>query len=269
MNTPQLFADRLELARTLAVEAGKGTLAHFQTDDLIVDRKSDDSPVTVADREAEELIRARVLERFPDDSVLGEEYGETNGSSPFRWIVDPVDGTKAFVSGVPLYGTMIGVEYEGKAAIGAIYIPGLDELVYAATGHGAWHVRQGAAPKPAKVNNGAPLEEGLFVTSQASKFAARGAKEAYDRLESTAWLTRTWADAYGYVLVATGRAVVMVDPIMSVWDASAAQPILEEAGGIFTDWNGDPTARHHEGVGCSQRVHEEVLEILRQFPRTA
>lgn len=267
MNTPQLFADRLELARSLAVEAGKGTLAYFQTDGLIVESKSDDSPVTIADRQAEELIRARVLEQFPDDSLLGEEYGAHKGTSPFRWIVDPVDGTKAFVSGVPLYGTMIGVEYEGRPAIGAIYIPGLDELVYAATGHGAWHVKAGGEPKPAKVNNDTPLADGLFVTSQASKFAARGAKEAYDQLEEAAWLTRTWADAYGYVLVATGRALVMVDPIMSVWDASAAQPILEEAGGIFTDWQGEPTAHHQEGVGCAKSVHGEVLEILRKFPR--
>ncbi|PHS12448.1 MAG: histidinol-phosphatase [Blastopirellula sp.] len=264
-STPQID-NRLELAKRLAIEAGKGTLEFFQSADLAVESKSDDSPVTVADKNAEQFIRSQLASHFPDDGIIGEEFGESAGTSGYRWIVDPIDGTKSFISGVPLYGTLIGVEHEGKSLIGVIYIPCLDECVYAAKGQGAWYVQGDKAPVRAQVSDCKTLKQGLFVTSQVSTFAARNASAAFGRLEESAYITRTWGDCYGYLLVATGRAAAMVDPMMSVWDAAALQPIMEEAGGTFTDWSGKPTIFSGEGIGTNGHVLEEVLAICQDYP---
>jgi histidinol phosphatase-like enzyme (inositol monophosphatase family) len=255
---------RLEAARQYAVEAGKSTLNHFQKD-VAVERKADDSPVTVADREAEQLLRRRIAENFPDDAIVGEEFGDAAGTSGYRWILDPIDGTKSFISGVPLYGTMVGVELEEKSHVGVVYCPGLDEGVYAASGQGAWHFQHDRAPRPAHVSSRQELSDAIFVTSQFDSFSRRDASDAFHQLEAATYVTRTWGDCYGYLLVATGRVDIMVDPIMSVWDAAALQPILEEAGGTFTDWRGNPTIHGGEGVGTNGHLLEQVLDVTRRF----
>ncbi len=264
--TPPDFGDRFEFARHAARKAGQHTLKYFQGD-FEVDRKGDESPVTIADREAEQLVRKLIEESFPGDSILGEEFDDKDGSSPFRWIIDPIDGTKSFISGVPLYTTLVAVEYEGRGVIGVIEIPALGESVYAAEGQGAWFVRGGSSPVRAKVGDYTSLSEGLFVTSESGTFARRGAAATYLELESAARVARTWGDAYGYALVATGRAVAMVDPIMEIWDAAAVQPVLLEAGGVFTDWQGKPTIHSREGVGTVPGVLPEVLEITGKAQR--
>jgi histidinol phosphatase-like enzyme (inositol monophosphatase family) len=261
------ISQRLALALSAAEEAGRATLALFQQDQLEVERKADNSPVTIADRQAEQLLRGRIAAAFPHDAILGEEYGAQRGTSPYRWILDPIDGTKSFVRGVPLYGTMVGVERDGRSVVGVVCIPGLDESVYAAVGAGAWHRRGTAAPRLARVSSCPRLNEGLFLTSQIDLFAARGASEAFLLLQRAAAVTRTWGDCYGYLLVATGRAEVMVDANMCVWDAAALQPILEEAGGAFTDWQGCPSIHNGEGIGCNGLVLEEVLAVTRRFPK--
>lgn len=267
MNTSALdLTSRLALARRIGVSAGRHTLQYFQRDNYEVERKGDASPVTIADKEAEQLLRKEIAAAFPEDAILGEEFGETPGTSGFRWILDPIDGTKSFISGVPLYGTMIGVEYDGRSVIGLVYIPGLDEGVYASQGQGCWHWRGEAAPTPAKVSARKSLREGALVTSQVDTFARRGAAEAYSQLEQAAYITRTWGDCYGYLLVATGRVEVMIDPIMNVWDAAAIQPILEEAGGTFTSWSGEATIHAGEGLGTNGHVLQEVLAITGRYP---
>ncbi|HEY2882113.1 MAG TPA: histidinol-phosphatase, partial [Pirellulales bacterium] len=243
-------------------EAGKLTLRYFRQPDLQVDLKRDATPVTVADREAEQLLRARISAAFPHDGILGEEFGEQSGTSGFRWILDPIDGTKSFIHGVPLYAVLIGVEAEGTSQIGVIYIPAIDEMVYAAAGQRAWHVVADQPPQPARVSKTKSLADGLFLTSGISGFYKRNATTAFQRLSETAKLARTWGDAYGYMLVATGRAEVMVDPAMSVWDAAALLPILQEAGGTFTDWQGRPTIHSGEGVATNGLVLDEVLQIV-------
>ena len=255
---------RLDLARSAAAEAARLTLRYFRTG-VDVERKSDDSPVTIADREAEQLLRQRIGDAFPQDGILGEEFPEVEGSSGYRWILDPIDGTKSFISGVPLYGTMVGVEYGGRSLIGAVVIPGTGESIYAATGQGARYQIGDSAPAAAHVSNCSELSSGLFLSSQLDSFRERGAWDAYIRLESEAWITRTWGDCYGYLLVATGRAVAMVDPIMSVWDAAALQPIMEEAGGTFTDWSGKPDIHAGEGIGTNGLVLQQVLSITRPY----
>ncbi len=258
---------RLHLMLTATREAGQLTLKYFRRDNFDVERKEDDSPVTVADREAEGRLRERIAEQFPQDAIVGEEFGEQAGSSGYQWILDPIDGTKSFISGVPLYGTLVGVAREGRSLLGAIYIPALDEWIHAAKGEGAWY-RQGLGElQPARVSQRSSLADGVFLTSQVDTFARRGAADAFRQLEEAASITRTWGDCYGYLLVATGRAEAMVDAIMSVWDAAALQPILEEAGGAFTDWQGEPTIHSGEGVGCNRAVLQQVLAITRRFPR--
>jgi len=259
---------RFEAAKQFAFEAGRLTLQYFQQG-VAVERKSDNSPVTVADREAEQLLRRRIAEQFPQDAIVGEEFDDVSGTSGFRWILDPIDGTKSFISGVPLYGTMIGIEHDGKSVVGVVYWPGLDEGIYACQGRDAWHFKSDQPPQRAQVSSCEKLADAVFVTSQVDTFAERDAAEAYKQLESAAYVTRTWGDCYGYLLVATGRVDFMVDPLMSVWDAAALQPILEEAGGTFTDWKGNPTIHGAEGVGTNSLLLEQVLEVTRRFDRAS
>ena len=260
---PQDLLLRLDLALAAGKEAGRLTLQYFQQDNYSVERKADESPVTIADRSAEELLRSRIASAFPADGIIGEEFGRAAGTSGFTWILDPIDGTKSFISGVPFYGTLVGIEHSGRSLVGFIFMPGLDEGVYASLGGGAWHFRGEQPARPARVSQRL-LNQGLFVTSQLDSFAKRGAVDAFHRLEKAASITRTWGDCYGYLLVATGRAELMVDPILNVWDAAAVQPIIEEAGGTFTDWKGNPTIHAGEAIATNRITLEEVLAHVGQ-----
>ncbi|MCA9174902.1 MAG: histidinol-phosphatase [Planctomycetales bacterium] len=250
---------RLQLAVEVAREAGEITLEHYQSASLRVESKADESPVTAADRAAETRLRERIAARFPHDAIVGEEFGEQPGSSGYQWVLDPIDGTKSFICGVPLYGTLVGVAMEdGEGVAGVIHIPALDEMVYAARGKGAWYVQRGAAAVRASTSRRS-LEDGLFLTTDERAFGKLQAngEAAYRQLASAARLTRTWGDCYGYLAVAVGRAELMVDPALHVWDAAALQPVLEEAGGHFVDWRGEPTIRGGDGIGAANR---QVLE---------
>ncbi len=264
MNAPASeVSARLELALAAGRDAGRFTLQHFRQETLQVERKADDSPVTAADKGAEELLRRRISDAFPQDGILGEEFPERPGSSGFRWILDPIDGTKSFIHGVPLYGTLIGVEFESQPTIGVILIPALGECVYAATGHGAWYVEGDDSPRRARVSSCPRLAEGLLLTSELANFDEIGRRDVFEQLHSAARLFRTWGDCYGYMMVATGRAEVAIDSIMNVWDAAALLPVLQEAGGTYTDWQGRPSIHSGQGVATNGKVLEEVLAITR------
>jgi histidinol phosphatase-like enzyme (inositol monophosphatase family) len=254
---------RFGTAVRMAISAGRSTLRYFRTNTLQVERKSDASPVTIADKEAEQEIRRELEQRYPDDAILGEEFGEAGGETEYRWIIDPIDGTKSFISGVPLYSTLVAVTRHGKPSIGVIYIPALDEIVIAAVGHGAWYSQGSAAWTRARVSQQSELGQGLFVTSQVDTFDRRNARQAFDRISEAAYVTRTWGDGYGYLLVATGRAEVMVDPIVNPWDVAAVMPVIEEAGGRYTDWQGKPSIQTGNGIGSNGRVHDTVLAMLK------
>jgi histidinol phosphatase-like enzyme (inositol monophosphatase family) len=261
------LAARLDLARNAAREAGALTLRHFQSRGLQVERKSDRSPVTIADRQAEQHLRGRIEAAFPGDAIVGEEFGERAGDSGWRWILDPIDGTKSFICGVPLYGTLVGVEHQGRSRIGVIHIPALAETVWAAEGGGAWYAKGDAQPVPARVSACERLEDGVFLTSQVDGFQRRGAEQAFQTLQSRAYITRTWGDCYGYLLVATGRADVMIDSDMHLWDIAALLPVLEEAGGTLTDWSGQATIHTSEAVATNGRLFDDVLSVTRPFSR--
>ncbi|MDA7951188.1 MAG: histidinol-phosphatase [Pirellulaceae bacterium] len=259
-------AIRLQRAVLWAKEAGKKTLNHFQKTDLVVERKEDNSPVTIADQEAEQFLRQKITEEFPDDALIGEEYGSQEGSSGFAWILDPIDGTKSFISGVPLYGTLVGVTYREEPILGVIYLPGLEEGIYAATGQGAWHFKENSRPSKVNVSTKTKLSEAVFVTSQIDTFSRRGASMVFEELQKEARVTRTWGDCYGYFLVATGRADFMVDPIMNIWDAAPMLTILQEAGGHFIDWQGEATIETGEGLATNGLLKDSILEITKQAP---
>ena len=258
-----LHEGRLAAMIEVAEAAGAHTLKYFRSAELVVDAKKDDSPVTIADREAEQLVRTMLAERFPHDTLQGEEFEEQVGSSSYRWIVDPIDGTKSFVCGVPLYSTLLAVECDSGPLGGVIFIPALGEIIVAVLGEGCWY-RNGASGtwEQASVSTKTDIAEAVFVTSQVDSFDERGAGDAYKRLESDAWVTRSWGDGYGYLLVATGRAEIMVDPICNAWDVAAIYPVIEEAGGTFTDWKGTKTVRGGDGIGTNGHLHAAVLDRL-------
>jgi histidinol-phosphatase len=261
---PPTLSPRMSLALDAAREAGRHTLRYFRQTELVVDRKADLSPVTIADREAELLLRERIAAAFPDDAILGEEFPERPGTSGYRWILDPIDGTKSFIHGVPLYGTLVAVEHGRRGIIGVIYAPAMDECVYAEAGHGAWH-QLGLEPvQPARVSRVATLAESLFLTSEVANFRKIDRLDVCLRLDEACRLSRTWGDCFGYLLVATGRAEIMIDPIMNVWDAAALQPIMEEAGGTLTDWRGEPSIYSGQTVATNGQVQGDVLAITRQ-----
>lgn len=253
---------RLDFARNVALEASALIMQYYQHPELAVEKKLDMSPVTAADRGAEELIRQRLAEAFPQDGVLGEEFPETPGTSGFRWILDPVDGTKSFVHGVPLFGTLIGVEHEQQCVVGVCRFPALNEVVYAARGSGCWWQIGDETPKRAQVSQITQLNAATFCQTNILRWEAVGRWTALMTLLRSVGLSRGWGDCFGHVLVATGRAEIMVDPSLNPWDAAALVPILQEAGGEFIDWQGHATIYGGSGISVVPALKQQVLDIL-------
>ena len=255
---PTLEIEELtDFAESLARAAGAVTLRYFGTG-VDPEEKADGTPVTVADREAESLLRERIRERYPHHGILGEEFGVDRPDAPVRWILDPIDGTKSFVHGVPLYGVLIGVEIDGKAAVGVAHLPALQETVSAGRGFGcSWN---GVGASVSHVDR---IEDAVVLGTDAESADAQGIGPGWRALAERASFVRTWGDCYGHVLVATGRAEIMVDPILSAWDASPFLPILTEAGGQFTDLDGVATIHGGSAVASNGILHEDALRLLR------
>ena len=247
----------LDFATDAAWQAGKITLSYFGTG-IVPELKSDQTPVTVADRQAENLLRTLIEARFPDHAVLGEEYGESNQGARYRWILDPIDGTKSFVQGVPLYGVLIGLERDGEPLLGVCYLPALDEMV--AAGQGLGCTLNGRRIRVSAVKE---MADAVFLTSDVAAFSKRGRQDVYHKLEQATRLSRTWGDCYGHILVAMGRAEMMLDAAMNVWDCAALLPILQEAGGTFTDWEGNATIHGPDAFSTNGHLFERVLEVTR------
>lgn len=223
-----LLLAALELARL----TGQTAVRHFRGA-IAVEQKGDGSPVTIADQEAEQAARKWIAERFPDDGVLGEEFGETAGTSGRRWLLDPIDGTRTFVRGIPLWGSLVAV-VEGETVLaGAACYPALGEEIAAAPGRGCWH--NGARCTVSQVDH---LADAAVLTTDEHGFSEPAARRGWDRLAGASRTVRTWGDCYGYLLVATGRAEVMVDARLNPWDIACFVPVIREAGGLMTDLAG-------------------------------
>jgi histidinol phosphatase-like enzyme (inositol monophosphatase family) len=250
---PKLLDFAVELARG----AGEITTRYFKRG-VGVYTKENGTFVTDADLEAEKFLRRAVTEKFPADSIIGEEEGERAGTSRRRWIFDPIDGTYSFVHGVPFYGVLVALEIEDEPALGVIHMPALGETVYAARGLGCfWN------GEPARVSQTSTLADSLILSTDFHSCQRYGFGTAADELQRRARARRTWGDCYGYLLVATGRAEVMLDPAMNLWDCAALLPVVEEAGGRFTDWQGRRTIRGGNAVATNGLLSAEVLDIIK------
>ncbi|MFQ3607885.1 MAG: histidinol-phosphatase [Chloroherpetonaceae bacterium] len=232
----------LETALEVAVEAGTLTLKYFRQRSLKVETKRDKSPVTEADKQAEKLIRTRLMKAFPKDGFLGEESGEKPSKSGRRWVIDPIDGTKSFIHGVPLYGNMIGLEAGGEVVVGVVNFPALNQIFYAEQGCGAFCNFQRLSVSSVKKFDDALL----CATSEDYIFGA--SNSPLDNLRGKTNLFRTWGDCYGHCLVASGNADLMIDPKMNPWDIAALLPIVTEAGGMCFDYNGKPASLFGKGL---------------------
>jgi histidinol phosphatase-like enzyme (inositol monophosphatase family) len=248
--------NHLDFAVDAAWQAGKITMRYFQSG-IQTERKKDRSPVTVADREAEVKIRELLAVGYPEDGIVGEEFGTEEGTSGYRWIIDPIDGTKSFVQGVPLYGVLIARDGPDGVDVGCVYMPALDEMVWAAKGEGCWWNGRRAA-----VSDIADWGEACICYTSWPSFAEQGREGEWSRMIKSARLRRGWGDCYGHILVATGRAEASFDPIMNPWDCGPLLPILQEAGGTFTDWRGEPTIYGKDAFSTNGHLFPTVMEHL-------
>ena len=245
------------LAVDLLRQAGDLTLRWFRSLELGLEHKGDGTPVTAADKAAERFLREEIQSRFPDDTIIGEEEDDVVGTSGRRWIIDPIDGTKAFTQGVPLYSNLLAVDDGEGPAVGVIHLPALGETVWAGRGLGCF-----CNDEPAQVSTRDRLagsylsSSGFDHWSDEMLAAARGGGAAL----------RTWGDGFGYVLVATGRIDAMCDPAAAWWDLAPMPVILSEAGGRFTDLGGRPGPDGGHGLATNGLLHDEWLERFRDLP---
>ena len=247
---------RYETAVETAQKAAKLALGYFDTG-LAVEWKQDQSPVTAADREAEMYLRTTLLGKFPNDAFLGEEHGDKPGTSGFRWIVDPVDGTRNFVRNIPLWGTLVGLTYNHEPIAGVVVVPALGQTWRALKGDGAYRDE-----RRIRVSDVTKLSEATSFYTSLSWFSKAGREKEVLHLLHGTQTQRGYGDFYGHVLVAQGSGEFMVEHGVHVWDVAALQPILEEAGGQFTDWEGNATIHRPDVLATNGKLHSEILALL-------
>lgn len=263
MSTSSFFNEKLDFALYAALEAEKIILNYYQDPQLQKELKKDQSVVTRADREAEQKIRDLILKHFPQDNIIGEELGEKKGNSEFTWIIDPIDGTQSFISGVPLFGTLIGLVYHGQAILGVAHLPALNERYYAYQGGGSWWIPSNSSkPVPARVSKVAYINNALFCSTSLSAFEKQNRLDVFLKMAKSTGNQRGWGDCYGHLLVATGRADIMVDPDLKIWDCAALFPIVTEAGGHFFDFKGHPNIQGGNGISTNARLNQEVIALI-------
>lgn len=246
----------LDVALEAAYLAGRATLAHFATG-VAVETKDDASPVTVADREAERVLRAHLGRAFPDHGIVGEEEGADRPDASHVWWVDPIDGTKSFVRGVPLYAVLVGLAVEGRVEVGVAHFPALGMTVSAASGLGTR-----LDGRPVRVRATERLADAFVGFTDAGAFGRHGRAGAWARVQAATAFQPGWGDAYGHALVACGRLDAMLDPVMHPWDCGPFPVLLREAGGRFGDWRGVETLHGGEALSVSEALWPELEPLL-------
>jgi len=245
-----------KFAESFARKGGDSTLQYFKKS-FDLEFKEDDSPVTNADRQAERIIRDLIKEQFPEHGIIGEEFGEENTDSNVVWILDPIDGTQSFIHGVPFYTTLIGVLIQNQPQVGVIYAPALNEMMSAAIGHGCT-----LNGEKAGVRECSDLSKATFLTTEITTFEKHGFGRSLSELLGKTRIHRTWGDAYGHMMVAAGRADIMIDPILNIWDAAALLPIVSEAGGAYTDLSGNQTIKTGNGLSTNPILLPQILSLF-------
>jgi histidinol phosphatase-like enzyme (inositol monophosphatase family) len=246
----------LEAVSELARLTGRIALEYFRPG-VAAETKTDGSPVTQADRRAEQVARDWIVRRFPADGIVGEEFGSARPEARRRWFIDPIDGTASFIRHVPLWGSLIAVEEDGRVLAGAACYPAVEELVAAAVGQGCW--RNGTRSTVSRV---ALMSAATVLTTDERFPSNEQRREAWRCLASRSSAARTWGDCYGYLMVATGRAEAMIDDVVSSWDAACMIPIVTEAGGVFTDFSGAATPHGGSAIATNAELAREIRSIM-------
>jgi myo-inositol-1(or 4)-monophosphatase len=240
----------------LAQRSGDFIRPYFANPDLAVELKDDETPVTAADRGGEELMRERIRRRYPGHGIIGEEYGSENGDAEFVWVLDPVDGTKAFTTAVPLFGTLIALLHNGEPVLGCINQPVLDQLLIGDNGETTLNGR------PVRVRDTTRFSEATLLVTDVLDVAKHQNGPAFESLASQCRLVRTWGDCYGYFLLATGWADIACDPVMNPWDIAALIPVVRGAGGVITDWQGREPLNASSTLAATPQLHPLVVRVL-------
>lgn len=235
--------------------SGKIIRKYFRSD-ISIETKSDSSPVTIADKLAEEKIREIIMKEYPEHGILGEEFGAHNNGSEYQWILDPIDGTKSFVCGAVTFGTLIALQKNGKPVLGVFHQPILNEFLI---GDNKQTYLNDHLVKVRDVNN---LSEAVLLTTDHIGIKQFQNIKKFESLMRKVKLYRQWGDCYGYYLVASGFAQIMIDPIMNIWDSIALIPIIKGAGGIITDYQGNDAAKGNSIIASTPSIHKEVIDIL-------
>jgi histidinol-phosphatase len=258
-------SDDLTLALELADVADAITVSRFRADDLVVETKPDLTPVTEADRAVEQALRQRLSAARPDDSIVGEEYGaDGDGASGRRWIVDPIDGTKSYVRGVPVWATLLALEEDGEIVVGVVSAPALGRRWWGARGSGAF-VSDGVggdAPRRLRVSRVRSLEDAQLCFAGFEEWREVGRLDALLELSARCWRTRGYGDFWQYMLVAEGALEIGIDPDVTLWDLAAPMVVVQEAGGRFTDLTGEPTPDGGDAIATNGVLHEAARAFV-------
>jgi len=241
---------------TLAARSGEIINHHYSAAHLDVEMKDDETPVTRADREAEMLLRELIQKRYPDHGIIGEEFGAENSSAEFVWTLDPIDGTVSFASGCPLFGTLIGLLHENTPVLGAIHLPVLNQLCI---GDDKQTLVNG---QTVQLRNVRRLADAIVLTTDILSVIRSNYKAEFMKLFDAARLVRTWGDCYGYLMVASGKADIMLDLDMKIWDVVPLVPIIHSANGTITNWSGNDACQGTSCLATSPALHPQVLDIL-------
>ena len=257
-------AEDLDLALELADVADTITLSRFRAADLVVETKPDLTPVSEADRAVEQALRERLASIRPEDRVVGEEYGEDGAPARSRrWIVDPIDGTKGYVRGMPVWATLLALEQDGELAVGVVSAPALGRRWWAARGAGALtREAPGAEPRPLRDSGVRELGDAQLCFGGFEEYRQTGRLPALMALAERCWRTRGYGDFWQYMLVAEGVAEIAMDSAVSIWDVAAPMAIVQEAGGRLTDFGGTPTAAGGDAIATNGLLHEAARQIM-------
>jgi myo-inositol-1(or 4)-monophosphatase len=250
------YQEYLEFAKLLAVKSGALISEYFGSRDVETQIKADQTPVTIADREAELLIRKMINNRFPTHGIIGEEFGNEREDADYVWLVDPIDGTKSFTSAVPLFGTVVCLRHKGEAVMGMVHQPNLNQILLG-DGETAW-----LNDKVVSVRKTSRIEDAVLLTSDPINPGRYKGESKWNQLVGKVKLYRTWGDCYGYLLVASGWADIMVDPIVAPWDFQAMIPIIRGAGGCITNWEGEDPQKGNSVIASNKILHRKVIDLL-------
>lgn len=248
----------LDFVRHLALVSAEEIKKYYGRDDLHVEQKADRSPVTLADRGAEEIIRHEINKRYPDHGILGEEFGAENETAEFVWVIDPIDGTISFAAGCPLFGTLLCLQQDGQPVIGAIHQPVLSQLLIGSP------LGTTCNGRTVQISDTTALSNATLLTTDTAQIERYQSYKRFEALRRSVKTFRTWGDCYGYILVALGGAHIMLDPIMNPWDIQALIPVIRGAGGTITAWDGSSAVGADSCIAAPPSLHTEVLRVLNE-----